>query len=85
MSLTWTAPTLNTDGSAFTDLAGYRIYYGTEQGSYRNRIDVDTTGVSGWVVENLVPGTYYVVATAVNTAGVQSAFSNAVVRTVASN
>ena len=29
MSLSWTPPTQNTDGSALTDLAGYKLYYGT--------------------------------------------------------
>ena len=28
-TLNWTAPTTNTDGTALTDLAGYKIYYGT--------------------------------------------------------
>src|SRR5262245_39192746 len=28
-TVTWTAPTLNTDGSALTDIAGYRVLYGT--------------------------------------------------------
>jgi hypothetical protein len=28
--LTWTKPTLNTDGSTLTDLAGYILYYGTD-------------------------------------------------------
>ena len=30
-TLSWTAPTQNTDGSPPTNLAGYRIYWGTQQ------------------------------------------------------
>lgn len=34
-TLTWTAPTTNNcDGSALTDLGGYKIYYGTSSGDY---------------------------------------------------
>src|SRR2546428_9043640 len=29
LDATWTAPTTNTDGSPLTDLASYRVYYGT--------------------------------------------------------
>ena len=29
MSVTWTAPTTNADGSRLSDLAGYRVYLGT--------------------------------------------------------
>ena len=33
ITLSWTAPTENEDGSALTDLAAYKIYYGTSPGS----------------------------------------------------
>src|SRR5438309_1476774 len=29
LDASWTAPTTNTDGSPLTDLAAYRVYYGT--------------------------------------------------------
>jgi hypothetical protein len=29
VTLTWIQPTQNSDGSALTDLTGYKIYYGT--------------------------------------------------------
>jgi hypothetical protein len=32
-TLTWDAPTTNADGTPLTDLAGYRIYYGTTSGN----------------------------------------------------
>ena len=82
MTLSWTPPTQNTDGTALTDLAGYRIYFGLSQGNYPNRINIDTAGLSTYVVDNLIPDTYYVVATSVNTMGVESVYSNVAIKTV---
>lgn len=82
MTLSWTPPTANTDGTALTDLAGYRIYFGLAKGNYPNRVDIDTAGLSTFVVENLIPDTYYVVATSVNAMGVESSYSNVALKTV---
>ncbi len=76
ITLSWTAPTENEDGTALTDLAAYKFYYGTSSGSYPNRVRVDNPGITTFVIENLVPTTYYIVATAINDAGVESRFSN---------
>ena len=45
VSLTWDPVTLNSDGSVITNLAGYRIHYGTESGSYEQTQDVVGTNV----------------------------------------
>lgn len=82
MTLSWTPPTENTDGTVLTDLAGYRIYYGRSEGSYPIRINIDTAGIASYVVENLVPNTYYVVVTSLNSIGVESAYSNVAIKTV---
>lgn len=82
MTLSWTAPSENTDGSALTDLAGYNIYYGESPGVYPNRIRINSPGITTYVVENLLPTTYYVVATSFNAAGVESSFSNMATKTV---
>lgn len=82
MTLSWTPPTQNTDGTVLTDLAGYRIYYGPSEGNYPNRVIIDTAGLASYVVENLVPDTYYVVATSVNAMGVESTYSNVAIKTV---
>ena len=81
-TLSWTAPTQNTDGSPLTNLAAYMIYYGTASGSYDSEIRIDNPGVTSFVVEDLVPDTYFFVATAVNGEGVESAFSNEASKTV---
>lgn len=81
-TLTWTAPTTNTDGTSLTDLTAYKIYYGTTPGSYPNSIFISNPGITSYVVENLTPATYQFVATAVNSAGVESVFSNVATKVV---
>ena len=78
MTLSWTPPTQNSDGSALTDLAGYNIYYGNESGNYGIIIKIDNPGIAIYVVENLTPNTYYFVITAFNRIGAESDFSNEV-------
>ena len=82
MTLSWTPPTENEDGSALTDLAGYNLYYGEQEGRYTKRVRIDNPGLTRYVVENLLPKTYYVVATAFNTSGVESSNSGVAVKTV---
>ena len=82
MTLSWTPPTQNEDGSVLTDLAGYFIYYGQSPGSYPNRIRIDNPSISTYVVENLLPDTYYIVATSFNSEGVESRYSGMATKTV---
>jgi len=82
MSLSWAPPAENIDGSTLTDLAGYYLYYGTTEGYYPNRILISNPSVSTYLVENLLPSTYYVVATAYNSAGIESNYSSVSVKTI---
>ncbi len=75
-TLSWTAPTENTDGSALSNLSGYRIRYGTSAGSLTNTIVIDNASVTTYVVENLAPATWYFAVTAVNSSGTESNNSN---------
>ena len=81
-TLSWTPPTTRMDGSPLTNLAGYRIRYGTSSGSYPNVITIPNGGVTNGVVSNLVPGTYYFVTTAFDAAGYESNFSSPVSTTI---
>lgn len=75
-SLSWVAPTLNTDGTPLTDLAGYVIYFGTDPNDLSYSIAVDSSQTLSYTVDGLVAGvTYYFALVAVNSAGVQSALS----------
>jgi Putative Ig domain len=82
VTLSWEAPTLNTDGTPLTDLAGYRIYFGKISRQYNNEITIDGPGITTYVVDNLSPDTYYFAATAINSTGMESSYSGEAVRTV---
>lgn len=79
-TLSWDAPTTNTDGTDLTDLAGYKIYYGTSPGTYDSVID--TGDVTTYKITDLTPATYYFVVTAYDKGGNESAYSNEVSKTV---
>lgn len=82
VTLSWIPPTLNDDGSALTDLAGYAIHYGILPGDYTEEIRIENPSLTTYVVENLSPNTYYFVATSFNTDGTESIFSGVYTETV---
>lgn len=82
VTLDWDPPTQNTDGSALTNLKGYVIHYGKESGKYTNRIEVNSPGLTTYVVENLEPGTYYFAVTAVSANGAESNYSPEASKTI---
>jgi hypothetical protein len=71
-TLSWTAPTQNTDGSSISGLSGYRIYYGTSAGSLGSMVQVSNPGASTYVVDNLRSGTWYFAVSAYNASGAES-------------
>jgi hypothetical protein len=82
VTLSWSAPTENTNGSALTNLAGYVIYYGTSANAMTQTIDVNTTGMLTYVVSNLSAGNWYFQIVSVNSAGVQSSPSSTVTASI---
>lgn len=79
--LSWNAPTTNQDGSALTDLAGYKIHYGVAPDNLGTSIDVG--GSTAYQVDNLTAGTtYYFTVTAYTTTGSESGYSNEVSKLV---
>lgn len=79
--LNWIRPTLNNDGSALTDLAGYKIYYGTSSGSLTNSVTV-SADLTNYTINALNLGTWYFAVSSVNAAGVEGAQSSAVAKTL---
>jgi len=82
VSLAWTPPTVNDDGSTLTDLSGYKIHYGTESGNYSQSVDVANPGLTRYELSSLPKGQIFIAMTAVNAAGAQSEFSPEVSVTV---
>ncbi len=76
VTLTWDAPTTNADGTPLTDLAGYKVYYGTSSRDYTKTIDVGNT--TTYQITGLSGGTYYFAVTAYDTSGNESDYSEEV-------
>jgi hypothetical protein len=81
-TLSWTPPTRNTDGSTLTNLAGYRVLYGTSPSALTRTVQVANPGLSSSVVENLAAGQWYFSVRTYSTTGVESASSSVVSKTV---
>jgi len=72
-TLLWDAPTKNIDGTPLEDLAGYKVYFGTESKKYTASYDVKN--VTTYNIDNLPDGQYYFVVTAYDTSGNESRYS----------
>ena len=83
-TVNWVAPVARADGSplSLADIGGYRVYYGTTEGDYPNRIDVTDGTAVGTVLTDLPPGTYYFVVTTQDTAGRESEYSDVLIKTI---
>ena len=81
-TLSWTPPTRNTDGSTLTNLAGYRILYGTSPSALTRTVQVANAGISRYVVESLAAGTWYFSVRAYTSSGSESPASNTASTTV---
>jgi hypothetical protein len=72
---------LEWDAVGASNLAGYRIHYGTASGSYPQAIEAGTS--TTYTLDNLGSGTrYYFVVTAVDTSGQESGYSNEVFKDI---
>ncbi|HET7756980.1 MAG TPA: putative Ig domain-containing protein [Steroidobacteraceae bacterium] len=81
-TLTWTAPTQSTDGSALTTLAGYKVYYGMSANALSTAVVLSNPSVTTYLVSNLSPGTWYFGVTAYTSAGTESSLSNVGTKTI---
>jgi hypothetical protein len=78
VTLDWTPPTDNTDGSALANLTGYRILYGTSPGALNQTVDISNPSVTSYVVQNLSAATWYFSLRSINSQGVESVSTNPV-------
>lgn len=75
--------TLEWDPNTEADLAGYKIHYGTTSGQYVQHVDVGN--VTHYTITGLSDGVYYFAATAYNTSGIESAYSNEISTEIVTN
>jgi Putative Ig domain/Fibronectin type III domain len=75
VTLSWDAPTENSNGTPLTDLKGYVVHYGSASQTYSDTIEVSNPGLTTYVVQNLPAGYYYFAVSAYNAAGTQSGLS----------
>ncbi len=78
VTLSWAAPTENTDGSALTDLAGFVLVYGTSSSTLDRTVRFENPSVDSHVLQDLPAGTYYFAIRAYNTLGAESELSSIV-------
>jgi Putative Ig domain len=75
VTLSWTSPTLNTNGTTMTDLAGYRIYYGSNSTQLNQVVTVEGAEVTEYAFRDLTGGTWYFAVAAYNSDKVESGLS----------
>lgn len=81
-TLSWSAPTQNTDGSLLTDLAGYRVYYGNGPNALDEMTQLPGAGNTTHTFNELASGTHYFAVAAYTSTGVESALSGVGSKTI---
>jgi predicted phage tail protein len=74
-TVNWDAPTTNTDGTPLTDLASFKIFYGTTAAALTETGTAAATART-WQSPQLAVGTWFFAVRAVNTSGIESDNSN---------
>jgi hypothetical protein len=81
-TIVWAPVTKNTNGSALTDLAGYKVHYGTSPNALSKVVTLANASVTNYVATNLSSGTWYFGITAYATDGSESDLSNVGQKTI---
>jgi hypothetical protein len=81
-TLSWTTPTTNTDGTSLTDLAGFRVYFGSSATSLSQYVQITDVATTSYVVQGLSNGTWYFAVKAYTSAGSESSLSNVGSKTI---
>lgn len=82
LTLSWAAPTINSDGSPLTDLVGFQIYYGSAPGAYSTTVAVASPSTLTYRFDNLPSGTYFAIVKGINSAGIESDASTELSKTI---
>jgi hypothetical protein len=84
VTIAWDPPTTNTNGTPLTNLAGYKIYYGTSPTSLTQSVQITNPGLSSYVIENLSPATWYFSLVSYTSSDVESPQTDPVSATITS-
>ncbi len=82
VALAWSAPSTNTDGTPVTNLAGFRIQYGSSASALDQSVYLQDPAARTWTSPALAPGNWYFGVRAVNALGLESALSNVASKTL---
>ena len=84
IALSWIAPVEREDGTpiSIVEIAGYRVYYGTEKGVYSHHIEIKGGGALKTTLTDLDAGVYYIAVTAVDVDGRESKTSEEVIKRI---
>jgi hypothetical protein len=79
-TVSWTAPAADING--MSNVAGYRIHYGSAAGSLNHVIDVDNAAAVSFTVGDLAPGVWYFAVTDYDADKIESSLSAVVQVTI---
>lgn len=74
--LSWEPPTTNSDGSMLSNLSGYRIHIFSLGSPEVQSVDVADPRLTSYLLGNLRPDLLYFAITAINSAGLESGYSD---------
>lgn len=74
-TLSWSPPSQNTDGSALTNLTGFKVHHGTSAGSLNDVVQIQGAASTNYTFSQLASGTHYFAVSAYTSSGVESALS----------
>ena len=78
----WTIPTTNTNGSSLTNLAAFRVYYGTSASAMSQIREINDVSSTATTISSLAPGNWFFKVRAVNANQLESADSGVASKTV---
>lgn len=84
INISWLAPAAREDNSpiSLSEIAGYKIYYGSAQGQYTGNVAIYNSSTVNHTFQNFSSGTYYFVITTVDTQGRESKNSTELTHTI---
>ena len=82
ISLSWTAPVARADGTplSLSEIAGYRVHYGTSSGKYTSHVNITNGSLQSATVNGIPVGTYYVAMSTYDASGLESSYSPPVLK-----